>query len=82
MPDCGDCWHIIDKSVLTAKAFLQRPLETIRLIAFVVAVQVIPAHLINHNPDYQLRTWQKRRLFLCLTHESTKEQEPKKQYSY
>ena len=49
MTDCRIGGQVADKSVFTGKAFIQQSPEASGLVAVVITVEVIPAHLVNDD---------------------------------
>jgi hypothetical protein len=50
--------HVVVVTAFVTEAFVQQALEAPGLVLAPVAVDVVVAHLVDHNPDHQLRAWQ------------------------
>jgi hypothetical protein len=55
MPDRRERGQIIDKRIVTAKSISQQTSEPTFTIAVRIPVQIIPPHLIHHDPNDQPR---------------------------
>jgi hypothetical protein len=54
MPGSGYSGDIIDIGIFAGEAFVKHPFKTACLVTVKIAVQVIPAHLVNHKPTTSL----------------------------
>ena len=54
MTDGCNRWNIRDSGVLAREALVEQSLESTFSIAFLIAIEIIPSHLVNHNAHDQL----------------------------
>ena len=53
MTDGGNRWNIRDSGVFARKSLVEQSLESTFSIAFLIAIEIIPSHLVNHDAHYQ-----------------------------
>ena len=53
MTDGSNRWNIRNTCVFAREAFVEQSLESTFSIAFLIAIEIIPTHLVNHDAHYQ-----------------------------
>ena len=53
MTDGGNRWNIRNTGVFAREALVEQSLESTFTIALLIAIEIIPSHLVNHNAHYQ-----------------------------
>ena len=49
----GNRWNIRNTGVFTREALVEQSLESTFTIALLIAIEIIPSHLVNHDAHYQ-----------------------------
>ena len=55
MTNGRNCWQIVNQTVVARVTFLNQPLQTIFTKLVIIAPQIIPAHLVYSDSNYELR---------------------------
>ena len=60
MPDGGYCRCVVDVCVLIRESVIEQPAQSVVSIFIVIVIEIIPAHLVDNEPDNEFRP-----LYLC-----------------
>ena len=69
MSHAGDRWDVVDHGVLAAVALVEHSFETTLAIQVIVAVEIIPTHLVNNDAHYEFGAVQASCHGLCAADE-------------
>ena len=69
MSHAGDRWDVVDHGVLAAVALVEHSFETTLTIQVIVAVEIIPTHLVNNDAHYEFGAVQASCHGLCAADE-------------
>ena len=64
MTDGGNRWNIRNTGVFAREALVEQSLESTFTIALLIAIEIIPSHLVNHDAHYQFGALNVRNIHL------------------
>ena len=64
MTNGGNRWNIRNTGVFAREALVEQSLESTFTIAFLIAIEIIPTHLVNHDAHYQFGALNVRNIHL------------------
>jgi hypothetical protein len=79
MADSRHRRKIVDQTVVAGVALLDQPLEALVTKLVIIPAEVVPAHLVYHHTDYELRALAKLSFCLC-TYRAAEQQKQTKPF--
>ena len=74
MTDGCNRWNIRDSGVFARKSLVEQSIESAFSIALLIAIEIIPSHLVNHNAHYQLGALNVRSIHLLGSSRATSQE--------